>query len=516
MPVDASIFNNIHSYQDYNMANQDFLARQKAAQLDAATKANVLKAQVVGAGAGSGDQSTYTKAVQSLQQMGIDTSDVPPDINGGVGYANAAINAQKPYALGNAQIKAIGANAAGIAALGSQSDAAAAGLSIPIPAGAITPAQARTLPPSAFTGMNSMLPALIQQESGGNPNAVSPAGAQGIAQIMPATATDPGYGVQPLQGMQNGNPATAPVAEQLRFSNDYLNAMQAKNGGNPQLAAASYNAGPGRVEAALAQLPKETQNYVANVAPPQPVKAANESPANFNARLSAWEKRIPVVQANAKASAMGKDQAEAEKSAIGAAANYDQVVQTINGIKDLNDSPVGLPQDRGFMSAKTKAYLAQNIGDTAIGDALGVPSQAVADNSNKFTKLNEAQTIGAIKELASTGQIRMTRTLENILNRGYLIEPGASPKSKDEQAQTILAELNNSKIAAQNVNTGLNGGNSAPMQPIPASGQPQMSLQEKSESIFNAKAKVAKHPESAPVVRQRLIDAGIDPSEAGL
>lgn len=129
----------------------------------------------------------------------------------------------------------------------------------------------------APAGMNPMLPNLVQAESNGNPDAVSPAGAGGLTQIMPDTARDPGYGVQPLQGWDGKNPATALPQEQLRFGNDYLNAMQDHNGGDPRLAAAAYNAGPGRVDAALAKLPAETQAYVPKVAG-QPQRTASFMP----------------------------------------------------------------------------------------------------------------------------------------------------------------------------------------------------------------------------------------------
>lgn len=82
-----------------------------------------------------------------------------------------------------------------------------------------------------------LLPHLIRQESGGNPNAVSPKGAQGLTQVMPATGRDPGFGVAPLR---DGSPQ-----ENVRFGRDYLTAMLRRYPGRPDLALAAYNAGPG-------------------------------------------------------------------------------------------------------------------------------------------------------------------------------------------------------------------------------------------------------------------------------
>lgn len=83
----------------------------------------------------------------------------------------------------------------------------------------------------------ALLPYLIQQESGGDPNAVSPKGAQGLTQVMPATGRDPGFGVSPLR---DNSPQ-----ENVRFGRDYLTAMLRRYPGRPDLALAAYNAGPG-------------------------------------------------------------------------------------------------------------------------------------------------------------------------------------------------------------------------------------------------------------------------------
>ena len=96
---------------------------------------------------------------------------------------------------------------------------------------------------------------VIWQESRFNARAVSPKGASGIAQFMPQTASWHGL-ADPFD----------PI-EALRHSAGYLRELRDRFG-NLGLAAAAYNAGPGRVSAWLAShhpLPDETRNYVAIV-----------------------------------------------------------------------------------------------------------------------------------------------------------------------------------------------------------------------------------------------------------
>lgn len=97
----------------------------------------------------------------------------------------------------------------------------------------------------------------IQQESNFNPNAVSPAGAEGIAQFMPGTAR--GLGINPFNPVQALYAAAQYMANSLRaFGGDYAKAL------------AAYNAGGGAVNYAIARgghnwrnyLPAETQNYL--------------------------------------------------------------------------------------------------------------------------------------------------------------------------------------------------------------------------------------------------------------
>jgi hypothetical protein len=93
---------------------------------------------------------------------------------------------------------------------------------------------------------------LIWQESRFKSDEVSHAGAQGVAQFMPGTASEVGLD-DPFDPMK-ALPASAKFLRKLR--DDF---------GNLGLAAAAYNAGPGRVQKWLAResgLPRETRDYV--------------------------------------------------------------------------------------------------------------------------------------------------------------------------------------------------------------------------------------------------------------
>ena len=126
--------------------------------------------------------------------------------------------------------------------------------------------------PTDYDRLNRIV---IGQESRGreyNPDGsrvTSPKGARGIQQVMPKTADKPGYGIKP----SNGTPA-----DDARLGREYLGAMVKLRNGDVALALASYNAGPGRVDEAMAKaqdpknkgkswldfVPAETQAYVKN------------------------------------------------------------------------------------------------------------------------------------------------------------------------------------------------------------------------------------------------------------
>ena len=115
----------------------------------------------------------------------------------------------------------------------------------------------------------SLVKAVMKVESGGKAEAVSPKGARGLMQLMPATARE--LGVDPKDPQQN-----------VEGGSKYLQRMLNKYG-SKELALAAYNWGPGNIDRAIkkvkaagkkvtwqnilneVKVPKETRNYVSKV-----------------------------------------------------------------------------------------------------------------------------------------------------------------------------------------------------------------------------------------------------------
>ena len=98
-----------------------------------------------------------------------------------------------------------------------------------------------------------LLAAIAKQESGFDPSAVSPAGAQGLMQLMPGTAD--------ALGVTNSFDPQQAVDGAARLMDDLLDRF-----GSTKLALAAYNAGPGAVMRYDGVPPyPETQNYVRSI-----------------------------------------------------------------------------------------------------------------------------------------------------------------------------------------------------------------------------------------------------------
>lgn len=114
---------------------------------------------------------------------------------------------------------------------------------------------------SASSGVSTeVLAAQIDQESGWNPDAASPAGAQGIAQFMPDTAAQ--YDLDP------SDPVASIEAQGQYMADlqDDVAELATDERGLIELSLAAYNAGPGAVEDHQGVPPfEETEDYVASI-----------------------------------------------------------------------------------------------------------------------------------------------------------------------------------------------------------------------------------------------------------
>ena len=143
---------------------------------------------------------------------------------------------------------------------------------------------------NAPMGFQSLFNRLVDTESAGQHTNASGAlltsskGAQGITQVMPKTAANPGFGVTPIQNNS--------AQEYLRFGKDYLSALIKNYGGDQTKAVAAYNYGPGAVDRAVAKAekkggdwlsftPAETQKYVQRILGGNQISAENRGGDRF-------------------------------------------------------------------------------------------------------------------------------------------------------------------------------------------------------------------------------------------
>ncbi|WP_425105149.1 lytic transglycosylase domain-containing protein [Ancylobacter sp.] len=128
----------------------------------------------------------------------------------------------------------------------------------------------------------SWIRAVLRAESGGDPRAVSPAGAMGLMQIMPATWDElrvhHGLGADPFDPRDN----ILAGAAYLRQLHDRYGSIRAM--------LAAYTAGPARYEASLAgeRLPLETRTYIAALAPIIDNQSAAGAAASVRPMAQSW------------------------------------------------------------------------------------------------------------------------------------------------------------------------------------------------------------------------------------
>ena len=101
----------------------------------------------------------------------------------------------------------------------------------------------------------ALVKAVLVAESGADPQAVSPRGASGLMQLMPATARQ--YGVRDIFDPE----------QNIRAGTQYLRDLKQRYGNDLRLMLAAYNAGPGAVDQNRGAVPPfgETLEYIPRV-----------------------------------------------------------------------------------------------------------------------------------------------------------------------------------------------------------------------------------------------------------
>ena len=211
--------------------------------------------------------------------------------------------------------------------------------------------------------MDALLNALMVAESGGNPNAVSSAGAEGAYQIMPSTAADPGFGVSPMEGSRFDPEASRGFARQ------YLQAMIDRYLGDIEVALIAYNAGAANADKFVAAgrdysvLPQaaQTEPYVRKIMGQMQAQDNAESPnrnvnprgrRDFSTNLNPPEARGLMARSQQRAAA--------DRGALPPVETSENVegVESVEGALEYLQS-IGRQQDQ---SAEGALDYLQNIG----------------------------------------------------------------------------------------------------------------------------------------------------------
>lgn len=254
----------------------------------------------------------------------------------------------------------------------------------------------------------------MQVESGGNPKAVSPKGALGPMQLMPATAKE--LGVDPNDPYQN---ITGGVT--------YLKKQMDSFGGDERLALAAYNAGPGAVRKA-GGVPKfpETQAYVA--------KLANRSSP-------------PVQPAQKGPAAPAKPKSD---EVLGFAKG---VMTPLDNAATWVEGAVGrLPWASGLIPGVGPALAGAKVVD-ALGRALGMPTAAQAKTSHTQAVAQAKQqgrVPGKIGEFAGN----VVGTLPTAMLPGGVIAQGAAAGALLSDAKDVKGVATDAAIGAAGAKVG--------------------------------------------------------------
>lgn len=265
--------------------------------------------------------------------------------------------------------------------------------------------------------------------------------AQGVGQVMPKTAKDPGYGVKPAKDDSE--------AENRRVSRDYLIAMLDKYDGDTEKALAAYNAGPGNVDDWISSVDKDatmrataqtSSRYMQNTGMGG---ASNRLEQNFGSNANASEIARELT---------GKDGVYSGGSAGRVADAITRVMQDANvNAAQAGDILAASPQEAGFWT-DVGGFLGgrnqtRNLGgDLRINDT-AVQAEIAAHNSGRSVDQMIGQKITGQQIQAQT-QAQQTYDNARLAYQGALAQSEFRPKLK-ESLPRLRAALVKAEAALQ-------------------------------------------------------------------
>ena len=316
-------------------------------------------------------------------------------------------------------------------------------------------------------GMLDLYDDVEQQESGGNQNAVSPAGARGVMQLMPGTMKDPGFGV-PTMAELRARGLSEEAANRL-VGQKYLEAMYKKYG-NKTTALMAYNWGPDNTDKWLAsgadpkKVPSETRDYVKSV------MGGNAAPASAPATGGT---RVPTL-ANYVEPDLTKD---LESDAVAGMAFYDKYAPQTRKAADmltkeadrLSDPATVKKQERddkwmalaefGFkLAGSNSPYFLQAVGEAANATLPGMKADKKEREARRLDAIKMyAQAEGITNEMASkrvTAGMSYAKDKLEIKDRSIARVADIAKAAANDATQIEVANINRDSaldVAKENV-----------------------------------------------------------------
>ena len=271
--------------------------------------------------------------------------------------------------------------------------------------------------------IEDLLTALMIAESGGDPTAVSRAGAEGAYQIMPSTAADPGFGVAPMKGSRFDPKASREFAKQ------YLQAMLDRYDGDTEAALIAYNAGAGNADKFIAAgrdydvLPQamQTRPYVENIMGQLERGVREPSPGLIASRQTARKGLGFLRDARDFATSLF-DETEATKERRKEQEEFNRIVRARNeglGTLEVEDDVTETQEvmtPSGMTGDQLTAQLVAMDDPSPISylQGLGIKQQARKDRfANMFPGAQEAvDSYAANKEMGGIGALRQAGRMQ--------------------------------------------------------------------------------------------------------